>query len=236
MHLPSESLNGAICPVTAAVAAGAIVLAAYTLKRKPWKRPALWHFTLTTTAVFAMQALNYALPAGFSGHMLGAVFAASVLGIPAAILSLALVITVQCLAFSDGGTLQLGANILNMAVIATSVGGLIIDRLGNANRYLAIALGATVSIMAAVGAIAIELFVGGRPDGALIRTLLVSHIPIALIEGVLTLALVNVQNVPIWRNDRKTEYALATISLIALLLSPLASTLPDALEATLGTR
>ena len=77
MHLPSESLNGAICPVTAAVAAGAIVLAAYTLNKKPWKRPALWHFTLTTTAVFAMQALNYALPAGFSGHMLGAVFAAS---------------------------------------------------------------------------------------------------------------------------------------------------------------
>ncbi|MBR5084226.1 MAG: energy-coupling factor ABC transporter permease, partial [Prevotella sp.] len=171
---------------------------------------------------------------GFSGHMLGAVFAATILGVPAAILSVALVVTVQCLAFNDGGTLQLGANILNMAVVATVVGGLIINRLGDVNRNVAIALGATVSIIVAVGVIAAELFVGGRPDGMLIRTLLVSHIPIALIEGALTVALVNVQNVPLWKNERKVEYALAAIIFIAFIISPFASTLPDALEAALG--
>ena len=234
MHLPSESLNGAICPVTAVLAAGAIATAAYTLKKNKLKRPTIEQFALTTVAVFAVQALNYALPAGFSGHMLGAVFAATVLGVPAAILSVALVVTVQCLAFNDGGTLQLGANILNMAVVATVVGGLIINRLGDVNRNVAIALGATVSIIVAVGVIAAELFVGGRPDGMLIRTLLVSHIPIALIEGALTVALVNVQNVPLWKNERKVEYALAAIIFIAFIISPFASTLPDALEAALG--
>ena len=234
MHLPSESLNGAICPVTAVVAAGTIVLAAYTLKKNKLKRPTAWQFALTTVAVFALQALNYALPAGFSGHMLGAVFAATILGVPAAILSVALVITVQCLAFNDGGTLQLGANILNMAVVATGIGGLVINRLGYINKNVSIALGATLSIMAAVGLIAVELTVGGIPDGALIRTLLVSHIPIALIEGSLTVALVNVQNVPVWKDERKIGYALAAIMLIAFVISPFASTLPDALEAALG--
>ena len=136
MHLPSESLNGAICPVTAVVAAGTIVLAAYILKKNKLKRPTAWQFALTTVAVFALQALNYALPAGFSGHMLGAVFAATILGVPAAILSVALVITVQCLAFNDGGTLQLGANILNMAVVATGIGGLVINRLEYINKTL----------------------------------------------------------------------------------------------------
>ena len=206
MHLPSESLNGAICPVTAVVAAGTIVLAAYILKKNKLKRPTAWQFALTTLAVFALQALNYALPAGFSGHMLGAVFAATILGVPAAILSVALVITVQCLAFNDGGTLQLGANILNMAVVATGIGGLVINRLEYINKNVSIALGATLSIMAAVGLIAVEL----------------------------TVALVNVQNVPVWKDERKIEYALAAIILIAFVISPFASTLPDALEAALG--
>ena len=37
-----------------------------------------------------------------------------------------------------------------------------------------------------------------------------------------------------WKDERKIEYALAAIIFIAFIISPFASTLPDALEAALG--
>ena len=54
-------------------------------------------------------------------HVLGAALAAIALGPWCGMLTMALVLTAQCLLFGDGGTSTLGANILNMAVAGTLV-------------------------------------------------------------------------------------------------------------------
>ena len=69
--------------------------------------------------VFAAQMVNVPVDHGTSGHMLGAAAAAILLGPWAGMLTMAVVLAAQSLLFGDGGSTALGANTLNMAVVAT---------------------------------------------------------------------------------------------------------------------
>jgi cobalt/nickel transport system permease protein len=234
MHLPAESLQGAICPVTAAVAAGTVAAATYILTKSE-NRPTTLRFALTTMAVFALQTLNYALPGGYSGHMLGAVFATAMLGAPAAVLALTTVITVQCLAFADGGTAQLGANVLNMAVVAVVASAIIRKSLAGLGSGVATFSAAAFSVLAAVAAIAIELAIGvhaGAEDVTI--ALFRLHLPIALAEGAATVLLVKVSELRLEKVEWKPDYALVAIVVLALFVMPFVSSRPDALETVLG--
>ena len=75
---------------------------------------------LAAAFVFAAQMLNFPIAGGTSGHLLGAVLIAVLLGPGAAVLVLTTVLIVQCLVFADGGLLALGANIFNMGVVGES--------------------------------------------------------------------------------------------------------------------
>lgn len=68
--------------------------------------------------VFAAQMINFTIPGtGSSGHIGGGILLAGMLGGYPALLTIAAVLTIQCLFFADGGLLALGANIFNMGVI-----------------------------------------------------------------------------------------------------------------------
>ena len=73
--------------------------------------------------IFAVQMLNFPVAGGTSGHLLGATLAAVLLGPWLACLVMAVVLTVQCFVFADGGVTALGANILNMGVIGALLAG-----------------------------------------------------------------------------------------------------------------
>ena len=107
MHVPSAMLHGAICPVSATLATLGIASAVYVLSRHKESLPAPGKFALVSAAVFGLQMLNYPIWNGISGHLIGGVLAVSLLGTPAAVLSLALVLTLQTLLFADGGILML---------------------------------------------------------------------------------------------------------------------------------
>jgi cobalt/nickel transport system permease protein len=66
--------------------------------------------------------LNFPVAGGTSGHLIGAVLAAVLLGPSAAVLVMSAVLILQCLMFADGGVTALGANLFNMALVATAVG------------------------------------------------------------------------------------------------------------------
>jgi cobalt/nickel transport system permease protein len=83
---------------------------------------------LAAAFVFAAQMLNFPVAGGTSGHLLGGVLTAILLGPSAAIVVMTCVLLIQCLMFSDGGLLALGANVLNMAVVSVC-GGYFIFRL-----------------------------------------------------------------------------------------------------------
>ena len=116
--------------------------------------------------IFAAQMLNFPVIGGTSGHLLGGVLAAALLGPWAGAIVITCVLAVQCLIFQDGGLTALGANILNMAIVGT-VGGYFIYRLiakisgGTKGIITGVAVAAWLSVIMASGACAIELFLSG---------------------------------------------------------------------------
>jgi cobalt/nickel transport system permease protein len=66
--------------------------------------------------------LNFPVVGGTSGHIVGAVLVAVLLGPSGAVIVLSSVLIVQCLVFADGGLSALGANIFNMGLIGAIVG------------------------------------------------------------------------------------------------------------------
>ena len=72
--------------------------------------------------IFAAQMFNFPVAGGTSGHLLGGVLAAVLLGPWVGTIVMACVVAVQGLVFQDGGLLAMGANIFNMGIIGTFVG------------------------------------------------------------------------------------------------------------------
>jgi len=81
--------------------------------------------SVLAAAIFAAQMLNWPLPGGTSLHFVGGALAGILFGPWVGSLILTLVVTTQCLVFHDGGITALGANILNMGIVATWTGYLI---------------------------------------------------------------------------------------------------------------
>jgi len=65
---------------------------------------------------------NVPIPGGTSGHAVGAVLVAVLLGPWAAVIAVSAALIVQALLFGDGGVTAIGANCLNMAVIMPMIG------------------------------------------------------------------------------------------------------------------
>src|SRR5215472_1323688 len=66
--------------------------------------------------VFAAQMINFPIPLGTSGHLVGGALLTIVLGPAAASVVMMSILAIQALVFQDGGIMALGANALNMAM------------------------------------------------------------------------------------------------------------------------
>ena len=117
--------------------------------------------------IFAAQMFNFQVIGGTSGHLLGGVLAAVLLGPWAATLVMACVVAVQALIFQDGGLIVLGANIFNMGVIGT-LGGYVVYRalariLGGERRgrVPAAAIAAWLAVVTGAVAMALQLATSG---------------------------------------------------------------------------
>lgn len=72
--------------------------------------------------IFAAQMINFSIPGtGSSGHIIGGVLLAALIGPWAAFITLASVLIIQCLVFADGGLMALGCNLVNMAAMSCLV-------------------------------------------------------------------------------------------------------------------
>jgi cobalt/nickel transport system permease protein len=113
--------------------------------------------------VFAAQMVNFPLfPLPISGHLLGGVLVAVLLGPWAGAMVIGAVLIVQCLLFGDGGITALGANFVNMGLVG-AIGGhsifLPIRRAikGPAGVLIGAMIAAWFSVILASGAFAVEL-------------------------------------------------------------------------------
>ena len=123
MHMANELLSVPVAAGTLAIAAGGIGFICKKARRFITSdRFAL--MGILGAFVFAAQMVNFQLPAmpGTSGHMVGAVLLAIILGPHLGAIAVSSIVIIQCLIFQDGGLLALGCNIINMAIVPSYLG------------------------------------------------------------------------------------------------------------------
>ncbi|MCF7916855.1 MAG: energy-coupling factor ABC transporter permease [Candidatus Omnitrophica bacterium] len=238
MHIPNSMLEGSICPVSALISTSGVIFAG-------WKgfvaklRPSAMRFGAVTALIFALQMINFPINGGTSGHLIGGVLAVALLGIPFGILSMALVVAIQCLVFADGGFLVLGANIFNMALIGAGLGGIILKHIrqkvsSDSYRHsLGLGVASWFSVIAAAFFCSLELGISGTISfSTVLPAMLGTHALIGVGEGLITIAVYYALAFnPIKASDRRSaSVPLLVAGMVAFVLSPFASGLPDGLE------
>ena len=118
MHLG----NSIICPVTGipmlALMGGAAYMA-FKKGKKDLKKENILPAVMLTSLVFGLQMINFSIPStGSSGHIVGGLLLAVLLGPYSGFLAMCSIILVQALFFADGGLTALGCNIFNMGFLA----------------------------------------------------------------------------------------------------------------------
>lgn len=124
MHVPDGFIDVPTSAAAGAIAAAGIAVSLRGARRELDDRTAPMA-GLVAAFVFAAQMINFPVAAGTSGHLLGGVLAAVLVGPYTGALCIAVVLLVQGLFFADGGLTALGVNITNMAVIGVGIGYLI---------------------------------------------------------------------------------------------------------------
>jgi cobalt/nickel transport system permease protein len=250
MHIPDgflDSKTAVAAGVLAAVGLG-VALRRARLHLPPHRVPLLG---LAAAFLFAAQMINFPVAGGTSGHLIGAVLAAVLLGPSAAVIVISAVLIVQCLMFADGGISALGANIFNMAMLG-GVGGWAIYHLvsravkGLFGRVLAAAFAAWCSTVMASVACAGELASSGTVQWPVVLPAMAGvHMLIGIGEALITaLVVVGVARArpELLQPDDATEprasfgavvaYGGLIALGLALFVSPLASRWPDGLDRT----
>lgn len=196
MHSPDGFLSAAMAALMWVVTIAVIAIA---VKRtnEAFDERAIPLMGVMAAFVFAAQMFNFQVIGGTSGHLLGGVLAAVMLGPWAGTLVMASVVAVQGLVFQDGGLVVMGANIFNMGIVGT-LGGYAVYRLvaaalggGARVRLPAVAIAAWVSVVAGAAVMAIELGLSGTTDLVVALTAMVGiHVLIGIGEALVTVAAV----------------------------------------------
>ncbi len=143
--------------------------------------------------IFAAQMFNFQIPGGTSGHMLGGVLAAILLGPYAGTIVMACVVGVQAVVFQDGGLLVLGVNIFNMGIVGTFGGYWLYRTLAAAlggeekSRLPAAAVAAWVAVVVAAIICAFQLAASDTTSlGAALIAMVGWHVLIGIGEALIT--------------------------------------------------
>ena len=121
MHIP----DGYLSPTTCAVAGAAMLPVIGTACAKTKEVVKDRHAPLLALGAafsFMVMMFNIPIPDGTTGHAVGAVLIAILLGPWAAVVCVTVALAIQALFFGDGGVLALGANAFNMAFVMPFAG------------------------------------------------------------------------------------------------------------------
>ena len=194
MHIPDGFIDGPTAAGAAVLAVGGVGV---SLRRagELLEERQVPLAGMVAAFVFAAQMLNFPVASGTSGHLLGGVLAAVLVGPYVGAVCVAVVVVVQGLLFADGGLTALGLNVLNIALV-TTFGGYVLFRLalallprrsGSVAAAAGIAAGGSV-VLASV-AFSIEYAIGGAGGAsttAVLASMVGVHTLIGIGEGVIT--------------------------------------------------
>ncbi len=243
MHIPDGFLSIVISLLCWAITV-AILAVAVSRTNKSLGERQVPLMGVMAAFIFAAQMINFPVAGGTSGHLLGGALAAITLGPWAGMLVMTAVIAVQGLLFQDGGLLVMGANILNMGLLTAAVGyGLYRSVLGKGQgtKLIAAGIAAWLSVMTGALATSLQLWLSGtaRID-IVVPAMLAVHALIGLGEALITVAALSFlfrtrpdilgEESASEQGSRGWIIAGIAITLVVVLLSPLASADPDGLN------
>jgi len=194
MHAPDGFMS---VPVAASMWALTIIVLAIAVQRtnRTLDERSIPLMGVLAAFIFAAQMFNFQVVGGTSGHLLGGVLAAVLLGPWAATLVMACVIAVQALVFQDGGLVVLGANIFNMGVIGTMGGYAVYRAIAGAfggegrARIPAAGIAAWLAVVMAATAVSFELAISGTTSLEVTLPIMVGlHVLIGVGEALITMA------------------------------------------------
>lgn len=195
MHM-ADALVSPVVAGAAGVAAAALVAVAASKVKKTKRDDIVPMMGVMGAFVFAAQMINFTIPGtGSSGHVIGGVLLAAVLGPWAAFLTLCSVLIIQCLVFADGGLMALGCNILNMAATSCLVAWPLVWRpiAGTGLRpWRLVAASVAASVIALeIGALGVTLEtelsgITALPVSTFLAFMLPVHLAIGAVEGIAT--------------------------------------------------
>ena len=193
LHIPDGFLNIPVLLLTWAIA---IALIAMSLNRAQaeYQERAVPLMGVCAAFIFAAQMINFPIPGGTSGHLLGGTLAGALLGPWAGSLVMVAVFIVQAVVFQDGGLTVLGANIFNMGLIGTFCGYYLYRTIRNAigrDTLQGVVVGAAVaawtSVVVASIIVAIQLAWSGTVPLTVALVAMASwHVIIGIGEALIT--------------------------------------------------
>ena len=121
MHIPDGYLGPATCGFFYVVMAPIWAIASKIVK-KTLSAKQVPLLAIGAAFSFVIMMFNVPIPGGTTGHAVGGVLIAILLGPWAACIAVTVALVVQALLFGDGGITAIGANCFNMAFILPFVG------------------------------------------------------------------------------------------------------------------
>jgi cobalt/nickel transport system permease protein len=192
LHAPDGFFSAPVAAVFWVITAGAIAISLRRAGAQLDER-AVPLMGVMAAFIFAAQMFNFQIPGGTSGHLLGGVLAAVLLGPYAGTIVMACVVGVQAVVFQDGGLVALGVNIFNMGIIGTFGGYWLYRTLSAAlggeekGRLPAAAVAAWVSVVVAAIVCAFQLAASDTTSlGAALVAMVGWHILIGVGEAIIT--------------------------------------------------
>lgn len=194
MHLASGTIDNYLCTAATAVSTATVIFAATRL-RSAVTRERLLKAAVGAAIVFVAQMFDIPLFGNVAVHPIGAAFLTLLAGPELALMAMTAVIASQALFMHDGGLAEIGANVLNMAVVGVFVAAFALkftrSRLtGFTGLLVGAALASVSSVFAAVAAISLELTLSGTPALSAFGLTMPAHAGFAAWETLTTLALV----------------------------------------------
>lgn len=121
MHIP----DGYLGPATSGILFAAMLpiwITASRIVKKTLKTKQVPLLAIGAAFSFVIMMFNVPIPGGTTGHAVGAVLIAILLGPWAACIALTVALIVQALLFGDGGITAIGANCFNLAFVEVFIG------------------------------------------------------------------------------------------------------------------
>ncbi len=201
MHIPDGFLDPYTIVITYVLMVMFVAVAFKNVRRLGEEGVGL--VTTLAAFIFVAQMLAWPIPGGTSLHMVGGALVSVLLGPWVGVVVMFIVLLVQCLVFHDGGITALGANVINMGVVATFSSYLIyrvfkhlLSKAGvkvGVARFVSGFIAGWVSLGLAGTVCGVEIGVSGEVLGHAgyslaisVPVMTVSHFILGIVEGLIT--------------------------------------------------